>query len=441
MLVVDCLRADHLGVYGYSRDTSPAMDALAADGVRFDQAVAQSNWTRASVASLFTGLYLSQHRVPGIGEEDVNPALRDARRQVADLEGMRILGGNALSDEFVTLAEVASQAGYRTAAFINQAQMPPYIGFAQGFDVYEMSESGDRGVLDAYRGWLQADSQADAPRFAYLHLLMLHYPYTPPPRDDLFRETHELFPADAPQAVRVRTLRQLDVRPEHGEELEALYDGQIHRADGFVRRIVEALRDGGLYDDTLVLLTSDHGEAFFEHGMYGHAGTNLHAEVTRIPLLLKLPGSRHAGTVVEEPAQLVDVLPTLMEVASVESPEGLTYELPGRSLLTLVRNEAEEGVPAFSEVSASADLKAMVWDGHKYLFDLGSGSVQAFELDDSLEQNDVSATLPPERLRGARDVLDRWMTRNREFAARYETDRVEMRADELERLRALGYLR
>lgn len=442
VLVVDCLRADHLGAYGYERDTSPVMDGLAADGVRFDRAVAQSNWTRASVASLFTGLYLSQHRVPGIGEADVNPELREARAEVDELEGMRILGGNALSEEFVTVGEVASQAGYHTAAFINQAQMPPYIGFAQGFDVYEMSDSGDRGVVESYEAWLEGET--GAPRFAYLHLLMLHYPYTPPPRHDRFRETHELFPADAPPAVRRRTLRNLDPRPEHGPELAALYDGQIHRADGFVGRILDALRRQQLYDDTLVVLTSDHGEAFFEHGHYKH-GYVPFDEVLRVPLVVSWPrGLGDAGRVVEGLAWHLDLLPTLAGLAGAPAPDGLA----GRDLSPVLRGRAtipagRTLLPAVLELAHREPRplrRAVVRGGWKWIEGsaaFGDAEGLLFDLRaDPGESRDLREQRP-RRSAALAAAARRWSASLRPATA--ASQRGDLTGAQRDRLRALGY--
>ena len=437
LLVIDCLRADHLGTYGYSRPTSPNLDQFVADAVVFEQAIAQSNWTRPSIASLFTSLYPSQHQVPGINTpEERRAALRLARE---DLNVDRILDGNALSAEFVTLAEALGGAGYATAAFINQAQMPPYLGFAQGFDVYEITPvatyletNSDRGVTDGYQEWT-----VDSPGFAYLHFLNLHFPYDPGERTDIFRTSRALPPNGMSSAERRRFWRELRPTAEHSEELAALYDAEILASDRMFGRLVRFLVETGRYEDTLLIVTSDHGEAFNEHGTFKHGGSNLYSELVRVPLLIKLPGRRFAGTRVDTPVELLDVMPTLLDAASVPAPD----DLAGRSLLPLIRGD-EGARPVFAESTNEQRRQAVYLDGLKYILDLDSDSIEAYDYaSDPGETRDLTEELDASSLRDARALLERWQSANVTFSQRYTQTAIPMAEEEIERLRALGYVR
>ena len=427
LLVIDCLRADHLGLYGYERPTSPNLDRLAAEAVVFEQAIVPSNWTRPSIASLFTSLYPSQHQVPGINTPaERRTALRRARE---DLEVDRILGGNALSSEFVTLAEALRAAGYATAAFINQAQMPPYLGFAQGFDVYETD--GDRGVTDRYRQWT-----FDGPGFGYLHYLNLHFPYDPGPRTDIFRQVRTLPPEDLTPAERRRFWNRLRPTPEHRDELMALYDGEILASDRMFGRLMAFLKEAGRYDDMMLIVTSDHGEAFGEHGTFKHGGSNLHSELVRVPLLIKLPGQRLAGTRIDIPTTTVDIMPTVLDAASVPIPD----ELAGRSLMPLMQG-ARTPRPVFAETT-NGQRQAVYLDDLKYILDLDSDAIEAYDYrSDPAETRDLSATLDAASIRDARALLARWLTSNLAFSRAYTQTAVPMADEEVERLRALGYVR
>lgn len=434
LVVIDCLRADHVGAYGYHRETTPTIDALAGDGVLFDHVLAASNWTRPTVASLFTGLSLSQHRVPGIATPlEVTRAQTAARRD----ENARVLAGNALSDELYTLAEAFRDGGYATAAFINQVQMPPYLGFAQGFDRYDMVDGGDRSVVEGATAWLQEDPPGTRPRFAYLHLLRLHYPYLPAPARDLWRTRFELLPKGPFADDDRKRLAAYDPVPDDAQELMDLYDGVLRGVDRNVRRLLEGLEDIGRADDTIVVVTSDHGEAFFERGRAQHAGSSLHAELVRIPWIMRLPGGAGGGTRVSTPVGMVDIMPTLLDLAGVGVPGGLR----GRSVARVVSGRELEPAALLAESSGAGADKALVWKGMKYVFDFEHDRVEVYDVQrDPADVHDLAATLPADRLHEARQVLGALLAEHERFAATVRRDQVEMDDDTVRRLRALGYV-
>jgi len=313
VLMVDALRADHLGCYGYERDTSPHIDALATESILFRAAHAQSPWTKPSIPTLFTSLYPIQHGV----YEGERPG------RAGHLES------DVLSDAQHTLAEAFESAGFRTAAFVHNAQLPASHGFAQGFEVYE---HGSLSAAEINRAFLEfAAREPDTPFFAYLHYLDVHWPYTPgPPFDRRFSEPdgRRLPGAQGWRALR-DGINQGAIQLTAGDRarLISLHDGGIAEMDQRIGELLEAMRERGALERTVVLLTSDHGEELLEHGKVGHGGT-LFDEVIRIPLMIRLPGGKGARAV-DEPARMLDIYPTLLAAAGIALPSSLE----GRDLL------------------------------------------------------------------------------------------------------------
>ncbi len=176
LIVVDCLRADHLGAYGYEHDTSPWIDQLAAESILFEHVVAQSNWTKPSMASLLTGTQVSQH------------GLREGRLAGRVADSAEELDGHTLSKSLTTWAEALSDLDYATGGFVNQGHLTDYMGFAQGFETYEYGLS-DPEVESRFAQWLSTVEQAVP--FGYVHLLDLHFPYDPPEHVDRFFDGDE----------------------------------------------------------------------------------------------------------------------------------------------------------------------------------------------------------------------------------------------------------
>lgn len=307
LYVVDTLRADHLGCYGYDRAVSPVLDQLAERSVLFQNVVAQSSWTRASMASVFTGLRPFAHGVN--------------------------LRSDKLADSVVTLAERLQQGGYHTAAVVGNGNVSEAFGFAQGFDFFKgvgQRPDSDRIHQEVF-SWL-ADRPRDRPFFLWVQTIDPHDPYDPP--DDLrakfapgvtvgwARETGKIM-------GEMRTGSR-PVKEEVRQRLVGLYDAEIASNDRELGKLFERFAAAGALEDTVILFTSDHGEEFFEHGGWQH-GMTLHGEQVKVPLIVHLPGEAD-GLRVETPVQHVDLPPTILELAGIEAPVGL----PGRSLLGLI---------------------------------------------------------------------------------------------------------
>lgn len=309
--LVDTLRKDHLGCYGYGKPTSPHVDAFAREATLFRNAVAQSSWTRPSVASMLTGLLPRTHGVN--------------RRP------------DALSQEAVTLAEMLRDRGFRTAAFVTNANVHRSFGFGQGFEEYRLTPHGrdtaeNLNALTA--GWL--DQVGEAPFFLFLHTIEPHTPYQPPPQ---FRQR---FAPDVPEELgRVRVLKELNrgarpVTPALVRDLTALYDAEIAANDAAFGALVALLKARGLWGSTAVVFLSDHGEEFHDHGGWEH-GRTLHTEMLDVPLIVRLPGVGE-GRAVDRLAQHIDLVPTLLDALGLPVPDAVE----GQSLLPAMAG-AEEG--------------------------------------------------------------------------------------------------
>lgn len=306
LVLVDTLRADHLGVYGYGRPTSPRLDAWAKTGTTWTRAYAQSGWTLASVTSLLSGQYPHQHRV-----------VRDSKQP--DRFGCLVPGVQ-------TLPEALQGAGYATAGFINNTFLAPEFGLKQGFDLYDYQgatnvahRTADQTVDDALAWW---DQQGSKPRFALVHFMEPHLNYAAPA--DL-RGTFakgegpaqlaiEPGGADPFVAMQFGQLEPTDVSKTWTVDL---YDEEVLTADRAFGRLLDGLAARGATDDTIVVFTADHGEEFWDHGKFEH-GHALWSELTRVPLLAAGPGvpTGRVDAVVEQ----VDLFQGLVKKAGAERP-------------------------------------------------------------------------------------------------------------------------
>lgn len=304
LLVIDTLRADHLGTYGYERDTSPVMDAFAAENLKFSFAVAPAPWTPNAMASILTGLFTTAH--------GMNPP---NSRQEAQKRGIQ-LNGN-----LVTLAEVFKALGYETAAVQSNPWLREHYGFSQGFDHYTYAHRVRAGKIHEHaRELLPKLESSDKPFFLYLHYMDPHNPYNPP------GEFHTMFQGPLKE-------RQY---PERQTKYIGLYDGEIRYLDTEIGRLFEHLKEMDLYEDLVIAIVADHGEQFLEHGNQGH-GYQLFKEETHVPLFLKCDD---CSGVVDTPVSTIDVFPTLLELAGSPKPKAIQ----AHSLLTGREQRSKDGI-------------------------------------------------------------------------------------------------
>ncbi|MCP3960108.1 MAG: sulfatase [bacterium] len=291
LISIDTLRADHLGCYGYARETSPRIDRLAAESVLFELAIAQAPSTLPSHASMFSSLWPAHH-------------------------GAYFMRREALPPSVLTLAEVLRENGYRTAAFTGGGQMAPEFGLDQGFDLYEvLGATADTGqTVKRAAEWL---AEGGEPFFLFVHTYEVHHPYTP--RGDLLARFAGDYRGDLGSRISKELLLEINAGERRIDEddlayIAAAYDAEIFSMDAAVGRLLDILRERGLYDDSILVLTSDHGEELGEHGTVGWHSHTLYDELLKVPLIIKLPGSRHAGARVGAQVRSIDISPTILEL-------------------------------------------------------------------------------------------------------------------------------
>ena len=410
--LIDTLRRDRLGAYGYPRPISPNLDALAESAVLFENAVGQSSWTRASIASMFTGMWPGAHGA--IGRRD------------------------KLAPEAHTLAEALQTGGYHTTAFITNPNVERTFGFQQGFDdfIHVRRGTASNRVNERVFQWLDG-YEGDKPFFLYIHTVDPHDPYLPP------KEFRSRWAPDSEafvEIIRAHTRRQTwEPTPEVLENLSALYDAEIAFNDHSFGALVASLRERGLYDDALILVVSDHGEEFYDHGRWTH-GKGLFVETLNFPLIVKFPGQTE-GRRARRPVQHVDLMPTLLAFSGISIPQAVE----GESFADWARSEGTDvpGVepPIFSHLHLDGPLYlSVVDDGWKLIQRrVEAQRVQSmlFHLtEDPLEREDRLEEFP---VRGALlAALLEAKLRRQDHAL--TTEEAVLDPELEESLRALGYL-
>lgn len=452
VILLDACRADHLGCYGAARATSPNLDALAAESVLFERATSVASWTKSSVPSIFTGLYPIEHRV-----------FTGNRLDTADR-----ITSDVLSASHVTLAEAFKASGFDTAAFIRNAQISSFLGFAQGFDLYAEDVGNADKITSGVLEWL--DERGSRPFFVYLHYIDPHWPYKPP------ADVAALFPLPAGASIDPAKVdwKEMRRRIEDGDQnlaepdreaLRVLYDGDIRYTDRAVGRLLDGLRERGIYEDTVVVVTADHGEEFFEHGGIGH-GTSLYEELLHVPLIIKAPGT--APRRVRDLVQSIDIYPTVLDLAKGKPAEAIS----GRSLGPLMRGESGAPRPVFAHLARGNKddriLQSVHAGKHKLIRTFIAGAnvtgagrqdpqrggarqavlpglerplakVELYDLEaDPGETHELSAQ-QPEIVRDLGALLDAW-EKDHDRGDRNDNS-IPLDEQTIEKLRSLGYVR
>ena len=469
--VLDSLRPDHLSCYGYHRPTSPALDRLARDAVLFENAFAQATWTRPSAASLLTGAYPDIHQARTI--HDAMPA------------------------QIITLPERLAEKGWKTCAFSAMGNVSSVLGFDRGFQIFhdlykEKSLLARRTTSTSDREKLCFEGKGtaialplaeDINRFVFPTLDQLqstdwllfiwaidtHDPYAPPRSLSRFAD-----PAYAGDVADVNTYRKVKQRvkkyrdPRDIQFLIDLYDDEIVYADHHLGLLLQKLKDLNLYDDTIIIVTGDHGDGFndYNRGRFGHGGLP-YEETLRVPLICKLPGSQGAGARLPALVQLVDIAPTVLDcVAPDQSPDDHDNHLfSGTSLLPLIdghRKTVHEYVYSETQADhASASFRSLRGPRWKYIqvrpprWSLRNIKThprhflrshfcwdkdQLYDLQNDRGETVNLARRNPALLRRFQNEMETWQRSNLEKQDTILTARAQMDRQTEDQLRCLGYM-
>ena len=363
---VDTLRADHLGCYGYQRPTSPHIDRFATENTLFKRCISTSPWTFPSFASMLTGKY---------------PSTAGAVTNV-----------KYLPDEELTIAEWLNKINFATMSIVNSHWVSKMTNLHQGFAVSKrFSESEASVSFDAALEWLNAHSGENA--FVFIHLMDCHRPYHPKPEylgkfgaNDYSGQFTEEFMV-MPEVIEEIRAGNVTLPEEDWNQIEALYDEEIVGLDQDFGAFIKGLKAAGIYDDTMIIFTADHGEEFREHGGYEH-GHSLYDEVIHVPLIIKdkmfRPGER-----IDSLCSTIDIFPTLMAKLYLTIPS----DINGLNLLSLAEKyeEPDERYLLSEQLYYGVEQKGVSTDQYRYILHTEDGSEELYDFDEDPEMLDSVA--------------------------------------------------
>ncbi len=431
LIVIDTLRRDYLGVYGAAQDLTPNIDRLAQESFVFDQAIAPSSWTRSTVASLFTGRYAS---AIGVLERE-----------------------DALADQHETVAEIFAKAGWRTAALSANANAGRRFGFAQGFESFKRarilrSYPGDKQMIVAEGITQEAltiierhQSAGTWPLFLFLHFVDPHDPYLPHSDPALEATQNGRFSGSRADLGKMDKLSEREITAADQDQIRGLYAGEVRYCDQWVGRFLDDLRKRGLFEQSLIVVTADHGEGLWDHGIRQH-GQDLYNEQIHVPLILHLPSMTEGdGRRVDVPVSLVDVAPTILSVCGLQPPADshgfdLTRLMTGKSTgakraiyseITLDRANFESiQIGRYKLVRRRGLLGFFIRD---QLFDLAADPAERNNLARRWKKQQIQIELDA-RL----DEISRSMSSITPISSRVTQEQLD--TETLEALEALGYI-
>ena len=428
VVMIDTLRADHVSAYANTRVEAPALDAFAKGGVVFERYSAVEDWTKPSCATMLTGLYPNTHKTQS-----------DSGKLPASVK---------------MVSEEMKSQNIATGAFIANGYVSGKFGFEKGWDAYtnyireNKRTEAEHVFTDAY-AWIEQKALGGERFYAYVHTIDPHVPYDPP---ESFLRLYEKEPyrgsiAPRSTAQLLEGIKKGTFKPSAADKrhIRALYDGEISYHDKWFGDFMDKLDKAGLLEDTVVIVVSDHGEEFWEHGNVGH-GHQIHQELIHVPFIMSWKGSLPEGARVADNQDHCSLVPTLFDAMGLKSP---AY-LQGTSVLGIARGE---GTPApAAGFSTHQGEREATWCGRYKLLQRGPISTSLFDVDgDPGCQNNLK-TSHPIALTTMRAVMGqfqgapnkaRWRSRELEqgVAMNVSPENVEMDATTSEQLKALGYFR
>lgn len=433
LVSIDTLRPDHLGCYGYDRAVSPTIDRLAEEGVLFKSVFSSTTWTLPAHMAMLTSL---PDLVHGVVSE-----------------------GFLLDEQRITLAEILKSKGYNTFGVFTGPFLLPRWGFSQGFDKYidatlydkalegaEMLNAAERGrttpgAMEEVKIILETNK--NHPFFLFLHLFDVHPDFDPPPPYDTFFDPDYQGNVSGKDIMN-NPLINKDMPIRDLEHLQALYDGEIRFVDEQgIAKLLELLSDNKILDNTLLAITSDHGEEFFEHGVFGHR-QNLFDTTLRIPLIFWCPQLFAAGKTVDQQVRIIDIMPTILDLIGIsQSPEGL-----GKSLVSLINGSEKEAIftPLFAEVqSRSWYLETLRTENYKFIRDHKQQRKYYYDLkQDQLELAPLTDEMDPSFQSAEEQYLSRrfaLVSYKKKLPWGDSNKSPELDTELKERLKSLGYIK
>ncbi len=462
LISIDTLRADHLSCYGYHKKTTPHIDRIAGEGTIFRRNYSTGVWTPPGHASMLTGLYVSEHGVHG---------------------------ENRLNKNIPTIATKLKENGYQTSGFVNNSQVGELVGFDKGHDTFMeiwkgekpgstaeriikgvkrrirkklgYEDMGARKTNDLFKSWVVDKIDRSSPFYTFLHYIEPHNPLSPP------RTYKNKFMNKPLKNVDMKKIEKVAYNPlvcyiedqnlnkEEIELLKVLYDSEIAYTDSIVGEIIDILKKEGMYDNTMIIITSDHGEHFGEHGHWSHVAS-LYNEVLHIPLIIKFPKDTKHISEVNACTQLVDIFPTVMEITGV--PFDNVTKTSGVSLVYGSNNETslhhhvfaewEGRVPYFIQnrldtpgcsvnISNITNKMWMVSDGEQKYIYADNGNREFYDLKKDINEQNNLIDQNRESADKMAAVLSEW---RKASGAKEDQEQREMNEETKKNLEALGYM-
>lgn len=413
LITVDALRQDHLSCYGYYRKTSPNIDKTAAKGIVFNNFFSPSSWTSPSMASLFTSEYPINHGV-------IHGFCHDGKVYRQEL----------LAEEFVTLAEILKRNGYATFGATANLHLAKHLGFAQGFNYFycgrfENAEKINSVVLS----WKKYLSKCKK-YFLWIHYIDPHDPYAA--RLPWIKEYYPLFNTKKGlSSLGMKKLKKIPSLKKGSEDLKcliALYDSEINYVDHHLGRLIDELN---LDKNSLIIITSDHGEGFLEHNFIGHIN-KLYNELIKIPLIIKLPDS-NKKKIINREGVITDIMPTILGVL------GISFNGDSKDGVNLFGESLMPDRFLFSEISTFWLFQKSIFTKEwKYIYDYMCQREELYNLAADREESANLILKEPLRGKEMKDTLDRWMASSDKFQA--VEKEIEPDKGMVNKLKAMGYI-